>query len=43
MLAPTMPTTRGCFDLRRFARVLDDQRHALRLRWIDVAEQTDVA
>mgnify|MGYP002789208600 FL=1 len=38
-----MPTTRGHFDLRRFARALDDHRHALRLRWIDVAEQTGVA
>lgn len=43
MLAPTMPTTRGRFDLRRFARAIDDRRHALRLRWIDVAEQTGVA
>jgi transcriptional regulator with XRE-family HTH domain len=38
-----MPTIRGRFDLRRFARALDDRRHALRLRWIDVAEQTGVA
>lgn len=33
----------GRFNLRRFARAIDDHRHALRLRWIDVAEQTGVA
>lgn len=38
-----MPTTRGRFNLRRFARAVDDHRHELRLRWIDVAEQTGVA
>lgn len=43
MLAPTMATPRGRFDLRRFARAIDDHRHALRLHWIDVAEQTGVA
>lgn len=26
MLAPTMPTSRGRFDLRRFARAIDDRR-----------------
>lgn len=38
-----MQTTRGRFDLRRFARAIDDRRHASRLRWIDVADQTGVA